>query len=149
MLQYEQNLQQTGCTLIAGIDEAGRGPLAGPVVVAGVIMPLDDIIEGINDSKKLSEKKREVFEAYFLSDLSLAEIAENTGITRQGVRDSIKRAEETLQGYEKKLGLADKLSRIEKKSEEAGSLLHSLKAKYPEAAADLDHVAELFGSISL
>ena len=47
MLQYEQNLQQSGCTLIAGIDEAGRGPLAGPVVVAGVIMPLDDIIEGI------------------------------------------------------------------------------------------------------
>ena len=59
MLQYEQNLQQLGCTLIAGIDEAGRGPLAGPVVVAGVIMPLDDIIEGINDSKKLSEKKRD------------------------------------------------------------------------------------------
>ena len=59
MLQYEQNLQQSGCTLIAGIDEAGRGPLAGPVVVAGVIMPLDDIIDGINDSKKLSEKKRE------------------------------------------------------------------------------------------
>ena len=59
MLQYEQNLQQLGCTYIGGIDEAGRGPLAGPVVVAGVIMPLDDIIEGINDSKKLSEKKRE------------------------------------------------------------------------------------------
>ena len=60
MLQYEQNLQQLGCTYIGGIDEAGRGPLAGPVVVAGVIMPLDDIIEGINDSKKLSEKKREM-----------------------------------------------------------------------------------------
>ena len=60
MLQYEQNLQQLGCTYIGGIDEAGRGPLAGPVVVAGVIMPLDDIIEGINDSKKLSEKKREI-----------------------------------------------------------------------------------------
>ena len=59
MLQYEQNLQQQGLSLIAGIDEAGRGPLAGPVVVAGVIMPLDDIIEGINDSKKLSEKKRD------------------------------------------------------------------------------------------
>jgi ribonuclease HII len=59
MLQYEQNLQQLGCTYIGGIDEAGRGPLAGPVVVAGVIMPLDDIIDGINDSKKLSEKKRE------------------------------------------------------------------------------------------
>lgn len=60
MLQYETNLQQLGCTHIAGIDEAGRGPLAGPVVVAGVIMPLDDIIPGINDSKKLSEKKREL-----------------------------------------------------------------------------------------
>ena len=59
MLQYEHNLQQQGLNLIAGIDEAGRGPLAGPVVVAGVIMPLDDIIEGINDSKKLSEKKRD------------------------------------------------------------------------------------------
>ena len=59
MLQYEQNLQQIGCTYIGGIDEAGRGPLAGPVVVAGVIMPLDDIIDGINDSKKLTEKKRE------------------------------------------------------------------------------------------
>lgn len=59
MLQYEQNLQQQGCVYIAGIDEAGRGPLAGPMVVAGVIMPLDDIIEGVNDSKKLSEKKRD------------------------------------------------------------------------------------------
>ena len=46
--------------MIAGIDEAGRGPLAGPVVVASVIMPLDMPIDGINDSKKLSAKKREV-----------------------------------------------------------------------------------------
>ena len=45
--------------VIAGIDEAGRGPLAGPVVAAACIMPLDTIIDGINDSKKLSEKKRE------------------------------------------------------------------------------------------
>mgnify|MGYP005779887299 CR=1 FL=1 len=44
---------------ICGIDEAGRGPLAGPVVVAAVIMPKDSMIEGINDSKKVSEKKRE------------------------------------------------------------------------------------------
>ena len=43
---------------ICGIDEAGRGPLAGPVVVAGVIMPADSMIEGVNDSKK-SQKKRE------------------------------------------------------------------------------------------
>lgn len=58
MLQYERMYLQSGCELIAGIDEAGRGPLAGPVVVASVIMPLDNIIEGVNDSKKLSEKKR-------------------------------------------------------------------------------------------
>lgn len=44
---------------ICGIDEAGRGPLAGPVVVAAVIMPKDSMIEGVNDSKKVSEKKRE------------------------------------------------------------------------------------------
>ena len=49
-----------GIQKICGIDEAGRGPLAGPVVVAGVIMPEDSMIEGVNDSKKVSEKKREL-----------------------------------------------------------------------------------------
>ena len=48
-----------GANYICGIDEAGRGPLAGPVVVASVILPKDSIIEGVNDSKKISEKKRE------------------------------------------------------------------------------------------
>lgn len=57
--QMEQELYQKGFRAIAGIDEAGRGPLAGPVVVAGVIMPKDSMIEGVNDSKKVSEKKRE------------------------------------------------------------------------------------------
>ena len=60
-LQYERALLAQGYGYIAGVDEVGRGPLAGPVVCAAVIMPLDDasIIEGIDDSKKLSEKKRE------------------------------------------------------------------------------------------
>lgn len=60
-LQYERALQMQGYTLIAGVDEVGRGPLAGPVVCAAVIMPLDDesLIVGVDDSKKLSEKKRE------------------------------------------------------------------------------------------
>ena len=48
-----------GVNYICGIDEAGRGPLAGPVVVASVVMPRDSMIEGVNDSKKVSEKKRE------------------------------------------------------------------------------------------
>lgn len=59
MLQYEEALRASGAKLIGGIDEAGRGPLAGPVVVAGVVMPLDELIEGVDDSKKLSENKRE------------------------------------------------------------------------------------------
>lgn len=60
LFEFEDQYTEKGYTAIAGIDEAGRGPLAGPVVAACAIMPLDDIIEGINDSKKLSEKKREV-----------------------------------------------------------------------------------------
>lgn len=58
-LVYERKHLESGKTLIAGVDEVGRGPLAGPVVCASVIMPLDDIIEGVDDSKKLTEKKRE------------------------------------------------------------------------------------------
>lgn len=58
-LQYETELLEKSYKLISGTDEAGRGPLAGPVVVASVIMPLDDIILGVDDSKKLTEKKRE------------------------------------------------------------------------------------------
>lgn len=59
MFYYERTLASNGARLIAGIDEAGRGPLAGPVVVAGVVMPLDDPIAGVNDSKKLSAAKRD------------------------------------------------------------------------------------------
>lgn len=58
--QIEQNYHKQGIKNICGIDEAGRGPLAGPVVVASVIMPQDSMIEGVNDSKKVSEKKREL-----------------------------------------------------------------------------------------
>ena len=59
MLDYEKKFSDG---LIAGIDEAGRGPLAGPLVCACVIMPLGKelIIDGVNDSKKLSVKKREM-----------------------------------------------------------------------------------------
>ncbi len=97
----------------------------------------------------LTEAQKTMFDFYYNDDLSLSEIAENTGISRQGARDSIKRAEETLLSYEKKLRLAEKIDGIQKKSEEAISLLSSLKDKHPAAADDLDHVAALFGSISL
>lgn len=57
--EHEKELRKKGFATICGIDEAGRGPLAGPVVVASVILPENSMIEGVNDSKKVSEKKRE------------------------------------------------------------------------------------------
>jgi len=58
-LCYERKHIESGLKFVAGVDEVGRGPLAGPVVCAAVIMPMDDVIEGVTDSKKLTEKKRE------------------------------------------------------------------------------------------
>ncbi|MBN2880066.1 MAG: ribonuclease HII [Clostridia bacterium] len=59
-LDYERKIIKQGYTKIGGIDEAGRGPLAGPVVAACAIMDLSSIIEGVDDSKKLSHKKRAI-----------------------------------------------------------------------------------------
>ena len=57
--KFEREYNEKGYELIGGIDEAGRGPLFGPVVAACVVLPKGCLIEGVNDSKKLSEKKRE------------------------------------------------------------------------------------------
>ena len=61
LLKYEKELYKNHITLIAGVDEAGRGPLVGPVVAAAVILPVNYHLEGLNDSKQLSENKREAF----------------------------------------------------------------------------------------
>ena len=58
-LAYERELNAQGYKYICGVDEVGRGPLAGPVVCAAVIMPLDNLIDGVDDSKKLSAIKRQ------------------------------------------------------------------------------------------
>ena len=58
LFHYEQKLYENGIRLIAGVDEAGRGPLAGPVVAGAVILPRECFIPGLNDSKKISESKR-------------------------------------------------------------------------------------------
>ncbi|MBR5174136.1 MAG: ribonuclease HII [Clostridia bacterium] len=58
LMQYERQLQEQGYKYICGVDEVGRGPLAGPVTCTAVIMPLDDLIQGVNDSKKVSKNKR-------------------------------------------------------------------------------------------
>lgn len=59
MMEYEERLKNQGVRLIGGVDEVGRGPLAGPVVAACVVLPEDFYLPGVDDSKKLSEKKRE------------------------------------------------------------------------------------------
>ncbi len=92
--KIERELYNKGFKNICGIDEAGRGPLAGPVVVAGVIMPKDSMIEGINDSKKVSEKKREK-----LYDLIIEEaISYSVGIIGQDVIDDINILNATKEG---------------------------------------------------
>lgn len=74
-LEYENKAKAKGYTTICGVDEAGRGPLAGPVCAAAVILPDDTIIEGVNDSKKLSEKKREALFDVIISSVRSYSIA--------------------------------------------------------------------------
>lgn len=78
----------------------------------------------------LSERKRSVMEMYYNEDFSLAEVAEEIGISRQGVRDLIKKSEDELFFYEEKLGLAKKLREVEKESTELRALAES--AQLPE-----------------
>ena len=66
--QYENELHSQGINIIGGTDEAGRGPLYGPVVAACVVLPQGFELEGLNDSKKLSEKKRNIFYDYIVKN---------------------------------------------------------------------------------
>ena len=90
----EEDLHKKGFEQICGIDEAGRGPLAGPVVVAGVIMPKNSFIEGVNDSKKVSEKKRELLYDKILDEA----ISYSVAIIGQDVIDEINILNATKKG---------------------------------------------------
>ncbi|MGO4543856.1 ribonuclease HII [Paenibacillus sp. 2TAB23] len=103
MLQYEQSLWQEGYQAIGGVDEVGRGCLFGDVVAAAVILPPGLIIEGVNDSKKLSEKKREQLYDIILQECVAwsaarvdAETVDRINI-KQAARLAMKIAVETLQ----------------------------------------------------
>ncbi|HIU22984.1 MAG TPA: ribonuclease HII [Candidatus Fimihabitans intestinipullorum] len=63
---YEKELWEKGVSYVGGVDEVGRGPLIGPVVTACVVLPHDFVLEGLTDSKKLTEKKREQFYDYIM-----------------------------------------------------------------------------------
>ena len=103
MWEIEHSLFEKGYNVIAGVDEAGRGPLAGDVYAAAVILPPDICIEGLNDSKKISEKKREklfdeikeVALAYAVATASVEEIDEVN--IRNATYIAMNRAIEALQ----------------------------------------------------
>ena len=92
--EIENEIYNSGIQAICGIDEAGRGPLAGPVVVAAVIMPKDSMIEGVNDSKKVSEKKRETLYEQIINEA----IAYGVGIIDQKEIDEINILNATKKG---------------------------------------------------
>ena len=92
--QMEEEYYKQGIQAICGIDEAGRGPLAGPVVVAAVIMPKASMIEGVNDSKKVSEKKRETLYETIIQEA----ISYGVGIISQQEIDDINILNATKKG---------------------------------------------------
>lgn len=94
MLEYENELYEEGITLIAGVDEVGRGPLVGPVVTAAVILPKGYYNEYIKDSKKLSEKKRcELFDIIMRDAISVSiGIKDNKVIDKENIYQATKLA---------------------------------------------------------
>ena len=94
MLSYEKELYKQGLTLIAGVDEVGRGPLAGPVVAAAVILPKNCKIKGLNDSKKIPKKKHlEIFQAVQDQALSIGiGIMDNQVIDQVNIYEATKLA---------------------------------------------------------
>lgn len=106
MQEHERELRSTGAKYIAGVDEVGRGPLAGPVVTACVILPEDFDVLGVDDSKKLSEKKREALydailekaiaygigsaDNFIIDEINILEA------TKKAMKDAVEQAEEML-----------------------------------------------------
>ncbi|MBQ7939527.1 MAG: DNA-binding protein [Ruminococcus sp.] len=99
----------------------------------------------------LSEHRREIIEMYYCEDLSLAEIAENTGITRQGVRESIKKSEADLRMFESKLHLAERLDDLQKKCVTYSEKLEAAAASASDTAArqSILEIAESLKNVSV
>ena len=150
--KIEEDFYSKGVTSIAGIDEAGRGPLAGPVVVACVVMPRDSMIEGVNDSKKVSEKKREkLYEqitkealGFGVGIISQEEIDRINilNATKEGLTSAIKEMEKDLQekqrGFEKpEIILVDALTRIDTDHIPYKSIIKGDAKSYSIAAASI------------
>ena len=127
---------------ICGIDEAGRGPLAGPVVVASVIMPRDSMIEGVNDSKKVSEKKREkLYEEIIENAISYSVgIVDQKEIDRVNILNATKAGlTESIKGLEVKpeMILVDALTGIDTCGFPYQSMIKGDAKSYSIAAASI------------
>ena len=107
LLKYEKELYSQGIKFIAGVDEVGRGPLYGPVVAAAVILPKNYRLKGLNDSKKLSEKKRNEFYKIINKDA----IGIGIGIINEDKIDEVNIYEAT------KLAMNEAISKLEVKPE--------------------------------
>ena len=105
--RYERKLKEKGVNLIAGVDEVGRGPLVGPVVAACVILPDNYSLDGLTDSKKLSEKKRE----YFYDEIMRQAISVGVGIISEKIIDEVNIYEAT------KLAMKDAINNMKVKPE--------------------------------
>ena len=94
----------------------------------------------------LTDDQQNMFDLYYNEDLSLAEIAQHTGLSRQGVRSAINHAEEALLTYEEKLGFAQKTSHVAENIASAEEILHSLKVKHPDESIEFDRLLSLISS---
>lgn len=150
--KIERTLYEQGIKSICGIDEAGRGPLAGPVVVASVIMPEDSMIEGVNDSKKVSEKKREnLYEkiieeaiAYGVGIIDQNEIDKINilNATKEGLTTCIKELEKDLKNKQREFEkpeiiLVDALTKIDTDGISYRSIIKGDSKSYSIAAASI------------
>ena len=119
MLSYEKELYAQGISLIAGVDEVGRGPLAGPVVAAAVILPNNCKIKGLNDSKKIPKKKHEeIFQAVKDNALAIG-----IGIMDNQVIDQVNIYEAT------KLAMKEAISQLDPQPEHL--LIDAMKLDLP------------------
>lgn len=107
MKDFENELYNLGVNLVAGIDEVGRGPLVGPVVACAVILPKDFYMEEINDSKKLSEKKRKMLYSVIMENA----ISVGIGVKSEKVIDEVNIYEAT------KLAMIDAVNNLSVKPE--------------------------------
>lgn len=105
LYKYEKELYDKNIMYIGGVDEVGRGPLIGPVVAACVVLPSDFVLEGLTDSKKLSEKKRDHFYEYIKEHA----LAYSVGIVEPEVIDEVNIYEAT------KIAMKSAISQVQKK----------------------------------